>query len=518
MLKTGAGRINKGLTTNRMQRSSRLHRFVSRVGGPVAVYAALALVGTAIIIAAVAPLASTVVQRWSQRDVELRSRLVFTSIRDQVAAGLASASGSTLVPFFDRIAEDERLLALGFCSEAGLLENATKRMPSNIRCNSVARTKTDTFATVFDGGHRLLVSAFPLSTGAAWGHLIILHDLHFVDERAAKAQFYAAVALLGVIIGIGLLATAVVLAVLRGWSQLVRSAITDARRGIEPEARHAGVLPVAAEMRSLLRDLRSDRREGDGLQVQWSPQTLHRLLEERLPGTQVIAVSNREPYIHNRDDGSIALQIPGEWSRSGPRTGHARVRRHVDRPRQRFRRSGDGRCARSHPRAAERPVLHVATRLAERGGAGGLLLWPCERGPVAVVPYRLRAPDVPAVGLAAIRGGQPAVCRCGRRGSDGQRPNRPHPRLPLCASAADDTQAAARRHHPDLLAHPLAQRRDVRHLPLARGDHGWAARAVRSSAFIRSSTATTFSRRPIASWRAGSIASKPPSRSAVARP
>ena len=63
-------------------------------------------------------------------------------------------------------------------------------------------------------------------------------------------------------------------------------------------------------MWSLLSEFRIDRKDGDGIQVQWSPQTLHRLLGERLPGTEVIAVLNREPYIHNRDNGSIALQIP----------------------------------------------------------------------------------------------------------------------------------------------------------------------------------------------------------------
>jgi trehalose 6-phosphate synthase len=63
-------------------------------------------------------------------------------------------------------------------------------------------------------------------------------------------------------------------------------------------------------MRLLLKDFSVDRKEGDGLQVQWSPQTLHRLLEERLPGTELIAVSNREPYIHNHKNGSIELQIP----------------------------------------------------------------------------------------------------------------------------------------------------------------------------------------------------------------
>jgi trehalose 6-phosphate synthase len=62
-----------------------------------------------------------------------------------VYAGLATAGGGPLVPLFDRIAEDERVLALGFCGEAGRLEYATKRMPRSINCGSVARTKTDTF-------------------------------------------------------------------------------------------------------------------------------------------------------------------------------------------------------------------------------------------------------------------------------------------------------------------------------------------------------------------------------------
>ena len=55
--------------------------------------------------------ASTIVERWSQRDVELRSRLIFNSIRDQVSSGLGSVRDSLLVPLFERIAEDERVLA-----------------------------------------------------------------------------------------------------------------------------------------------------------------------------------------------------------------------------------------------------------------------------------------------------------------------------------------------------------------------------------------------------------------------
>jgi trehalose 6-phosphate synthase len=54
-----------------------------------------------------------------------------------------------------------------------------------------------------------------------------------------------------------------------------------------------------------------ERRYAHGIHVEWSPETLHQLLIEELPGAQVMVVSNREPYIHNHGkDGEIALQIP----------------------------------------------------------------------------------------------------------------------------------------------------------------------------------------------------------------
>jgi trehalose 6-phosphate synthase len=289
--------------------SAAIDRLTRQARKPLVIYAALATAGVALIVLAIAPLASTVVQRWSERDVELRSRLIFNSIRDQVGAGLLTAAGSNLVPFFERLAEDERLLALGFCEAGGQLAYATKRIPKSVSCSGVGMAKGDSFATIYDGGHRLLVGAFPLTAGSVRGHLVILHDMRFVDERAAAARFYAAVALVGVILGIGLIAAAVALPLLRGWSLMVQSAIASARRA-DAGAERGETIPIESEVQSLLRDMRTERQDGDGLQIQWSPQTLHRLLEERLPGAEVLAVSNREPYIHNHSNGSVALQIP----------------------------------------------------------------------------------------------------------------------------------------------------------------------------------------------------------------
>jgi trehalose 6-phosphate synthase len=269
---------------------------------PLTLYAALALGGVALIIATVTPMASAVVERWSRRDAEMRSRLVSHAIRDQVVASLPATTDANLEPFFEHFTEHERLFALGYCGEDDRLQYATKQMPKSVSCGSIARASTDTFATLSGGGHHFLVGAFPLTAGSMRGHLLILHDLSFIDDRVAKARFYTAIALIGVVVGVGLLATAIVLGLLRSWM-----AIENVQRGVR---RRRGDLSMSSGMRLLLDGLRVDRKYGDGIQVQWSPQTLNLLLDERLPGTEVMAISNREPYIHNRVNGSITLQIP----------------------------------------------------------------------------------------------------------------------------------------------------------------------------------------------------------------
>jgi trehalose 6-phosphate synthase len=116
--------------------------FVKRnLRNPLVKHFALAVAGAGLVAVVVAPLTSAIVGRWAERDVELRSRLVFNSIRDQVADGLATAANDNLVPFLERLTEDERLLALGFCGEGRRLEHATRHMPKGIACPGPASSK-----------------------------------------------------------------------------------------------------------------------------------------------------------------------------------------------------------------------------------------------------------------------------------------------------------------------------------------------------------------------------------------
>jgi trehalose 6-phosphate synthase len=81
--------------------------------------------------------------------------------------------------------------------------------------------------------------------------------------------------------------------------------------GSETDAAAVDKMPAAGEIDPAGAPAREDSRFTEGIYVEWSPKTLARLLVEELPGVEIMVVSNREPYIHNRDqDGSVSLQLP----------------------------------------------------------------------------------------------------------------------------------------------------------------------------------------------------------------
>ncbi|HSQ04597.1 MAG TPA: trehalose-6-phosphate synthase, partial [Burkholderiales bacterium] len=68
--------------------------------------------------------------------------------------------------------------------------------------------------------------------------------------------------------------------------------------------------PLARDLRSLVRDIQSHSRTRDEAQMAWTPDTLRSILRDDLRGDDIIAVSNREPYIHVHSGGGIKAQRP----------------------------------------------------------------------------------------------------------------------------------------------------------------------------------------------------------------
>jgi trehalose 6-phosphate synthase len=68
--------------------------------------------------------------------------------------------------------------------------------------------------------------------------------------------------------------------------------------------------PIARDVRALIHELETVRRAHDEDQSGWAPETLRALLHDDLRGQEVIVVSNREPYIHVRENDRISVSRP----------------------------------------------------------------------------------------------------------------------------------------------------------------------------------------------------------------
>ncbi len=279
------------------------------------VLAAAALVG---LLVALVPLSNSLIEQWARRDVELRSELVFNSIRDRVARELAGQT-QELGPFFERLTADERILALGLCDETGRVTVATRRMPPQIDCQlSRAAAATDApsafrFARTRINGERVLIGIFPLAAEDQRASLLVLHELGFVSDRIVEARWYLVVVGLSLLLLVGAVASLIIALLQRRYMRAVLSSIQDLKSGRPVRPRSVmdpAVQEESREIRGLLRDFREKIRQEDGSPIEWSPSTLQDLLEKELPDAEVFVVSNREPYIHNRDGERVVVQRP----------------------------------------------------------------------------------------------------------------------------------------------------------------------------------------------------------------
>ncbi len=281
---------------------------IGRILRPKGVRIGLLLVAACIaLVIALSPLVTVMVEGWARQDVELRSRLVNRSVREQVA-NLPAIVTRELTPFFERLSDDERLLALGFCGEDGQLHFATRQMPAALSCAALPLRSGDAYAVRRWNGVHAHVGIYPITIGTAKGHLLVLHDLAYADERVASARLYTTAALAAAVLGFGVVATLVGFVVIRRLGRML---------SINPAGQSGGALSdrsgstLSREFHALVKELRYEKKFTEGIYVEWSPKTLRQLLVEELPGAEVLVVSNREPYIHNRSGtGSIELQLP----------------------------------------------------------------------------------------------------------------------------------------------------------------------------------------------------------------
>jgi trehalose-6-phosphate synthase len=273
-------------------------------------YGLAALLIVLAIILVIPPFAASLIQQWSQSDVESRSVLAFNSALDEFTMLFDEHDSKKIVALFERMSLDEQLLAVGYCDEHGALLYRTKDMPKAFSCQEATLLKTPTFSTIRLDRLRLLVSSFPVASAGEHGHVVLLHDLALVEQRTAEARLWTSVVLIGIVFLAAAFAALIAVLLARRWMHSLRRAIDDVRQGGSGVIEASEAPPFASEFRHLLRDLQLTNLPVDGPDIDWSPSTLRLVLTQKLPGAEVIVVSNREPYIHNREGHQVVLQTP----------------------------------------------------------------------------------------------------------------------------------------------------------------------------------------------------------------
>ncbi len=263
----------------------------------------------------VAPLVDQLTLRWFVRDIEIRSSLIANTVQEPMQEQLAAGKKAKILDFFNRISQDERLFAVGYCASGTGNILASRSLPSDIRCTNLERWQSPGDHLLPSTRGPLHVAIRPLVTEAEpGGQLVLVHDMSFVTRRSEETKlyvFYAFLALAGVV---SLITVIIAQLSWRGWMAGMRSLLRGEgllrQPAFDTDSGLPGFKPIARDLQQLIRALEAETRTRDEGQVTWTPEALRGILHSELSGEDVIVVSNREPYIHQRRGERIDVQRP----------------------------------------------------------------------------------------------------------------------------------------------------------------------------------------------------------------
>jgi trehalose 6-phosphate synthase len=264
---------------------------------------------------AVVPLVDQLTLRWFVRDLDMRSNLIANAINDPIKDSLYSGSKARTLDVFNKIIQDERIYALGFCAASGGEPIATVTFPEEIGCAGLDRFSDPSLKLLQSDKGPLHVTVVGIDVeGEHVGSLVMVHDMSFVQRRSEETKRYVFFLFIGLGAVVSLITVVIAQLSWRGWVKGVRAMMRGEwlwkPADTEPPQTLPELRPIAGDLRELIRDMEFEYRARDESQVTWSPDALRAILRNDLRGEDILVVSNREPYIHARRDGRIEVSRP----------------------------------------------------------------------------------------------------------------------------------------------------------------------------------------------------------------
>ena len=166
------------------------------------------LVALAAFAYAVVPLVDKLTLRWFSRDLDIRANFVANAVEDQLQDLLRTGNRARVLPFFTRITQDERLLAVGFCPLDGSEPITTPTFPKEVTCATGAGVLQTARGPVN-------ISVRPVA--ASLGRLVIVHDMSFVARRSRETREYLFLFFVGLGLVVALITVFIAQLSWRGW-------------------------------------------------------------------------------------------------------------------------------------------------------------------------------------------------------------------------------------------------------------------------------------------------------------
>lgn len=252
-------------------------------------------------------------RKWFIRDLDMRSELMVGTMEGPLADLVVTNAESKILAYFNRIIQDERPYAIGFCDLDNRLSYTTRSYPEDVTCQATASFSHGASAEMsLSHGPVYITSASIVLNGRPLGRLLLVHDMRFIQQRGSDTRWYIFYLFASLAAIISLITVLVAHISWHGWVSSVRAMLKG--EGLLTRLKHEEhapeLQPLAKDLRSLVQALEADRRMRDESQVSWSPASLRSILHEQLAGDQVLIVSNRQPYAHIWQDQNIVVQVP----------------------------------------------------------------------------------------------------------------------------------------------------------------------------------------------------------------
>lgn len=264
-------------------------------------------VAISLIAYAVVPLVDTLTLRWFARDIEIRSNLILSTLNEPVIDLIKENNKKKIENIFKKAIQDERLYAIAVCNNKNNFFVKTVTFPDQILCPQFDYSSIENLST---GKIHITAANLYDYEKQLQGKIIIIHDLSYIERRSEVTKKYVIYLFSFIGIMISFLAVLIAKFSIWGWLRTFKQILKGDLLIDSSQHSPSEFRPFFKDLRLLMTEMEKEKRYRDDGRLSWTPKTIKEILNKELLGDEVLIVSNREPYIHTRNEGKVEVQFP----------------------------------------------------------------------------------------------------------------------------------------------------------------------------------------------------------------